>query len=280
VTKIERFINKNTYVDTMKISYSDAKEFVKSLEEVLDIIKQRKPTCVIAPMFGAVPFIDILNIIDDDFSKNTNVEYVSASNKIHRLRDVLRGSFENIINAYAPDGGEFLSIDEVISGNSLKRVEKQFDAARMNYANRKTIELYGDKTDFKDENVKSFRDSVVESIKYNSVGIEDSRGEGKKNSEYESLVEKGVVIPVKTKSIVTMDRTDFFPAQYKQDKDSEGNTIFLPVIDKFDISSNYMDFLQTAAGILGKDPERVSLKNVGKIRSSYKWVPEDLRSLT
>ena len=97
--------------------------FVKSFEEVVNVIRNRNPDCITVPMFGAVPFVDILNIIDEQFP-NEKVEYVPASNKVHRVRDVLRGVFGNLINEYTPNGGSFLSIDEVVSGNSFVRVYK------------------------------------------------------------------------------------------------------------------------------------------------------------
>jgi len=261
--------------------YKTVESFVKSFEKVYEIIKEKDPDCIIAPIFGAVPFIDVLNVVDEQFANN-KVEYVPASNRVYRLRDVLRGAFENIIDEYAPDGGSFLSIDEVISGNSVQRVYKQFDAARTNYANKKTVQTYGENANFEDENVSRFRDSVKESIKYNSIGIVDSKmdrlGKRKEPCYYELLEEK-VIIPVNTDCIVTMDRTDFFPAKYKLDKDSEGKSVCLPVIEKFDISAVYIDFLQKVAGILGKDPAKVTVSNIGKIRDSYKWVPENLRNI-
>ena len=65
--------------------------FVKSFEEVSVKIHDSNPDCIIAPMFGAVPFIDILNILDENFP-NDRVEYVPASNKVHKLRESSEGS--------------------------------------------------------------------------------------------------------------------------------------------------------------------------------------------
>ena len=176
----------------------------------------------------------------------------------------------------------FTSIDEVVSGNSLVRVYKQFDTARTNYANRKAVETYGKNADFRDDSVRAFRDSVRDSIRYLSLAIVDSKMDriGKaRNPEYEALVNSGVVVPIKTGQIVTMDRLDFFPARYKTDKDSEGNEVYLPVIDHFDFSPKYIDFLQMVAAIVGKNPEDVTAHNLGKMRSSYQWVPPRLRKV-
>jgi|GEM_PF-2854250 len=255
--------------------------FVKTFEKVACIIKEIKPDCIVAPMFGAVPFIDILNIVDDEFP-NEKVIYVPASNKVHRLRDVLRGTFENIINAMTPDGGNYLSIDEVVSGNSLVRVYKQFDAARTNYANKKAVQIYGEKADFRNDAVVAYRDSVRDAIKYNSIGIVDSkmdRMKKKKSPDYEKFVADGLVLPVDTDCIVTMDRMEFFPAKYKVMRDDEGKMIHLPVVDNFNISAKYIDFLGEVSKIIGKDHDTVTVRNMGKIRDSYNWVPEELRDI-
>lgn len=255
------------------------REFVKRFETISGIIRDINPDCIIAPMFGAVPFIDVLNIVDGNFP-NDKVEYIPASSKLYGLRDVLRGCFENLIKEHTPDGGTFLSLDEVVSGNSLQRVYKQFDAATTAYANKKTLELYTN-ADFRDKRVKAYRDRIRQSIIYNSIGVVDSkltRGNKQKNSAYEDLVKRKIVIPVDVPCIVTMDRTDFFPAEYKTATDSEGKTIFLPVVDNFNITSAYIDFLKMVASIVGKDPAAVTVSNIGKIRDSYMWVPENLRT--
>lgn len=254
------------------------KSFVQSMEEVSGSIRERNPGVIVAPMSGAIPFVDVLNIIDDDFD-NSKVVYVPASNKVYRVGRVLRGAFKRIIEDKREDS--YLSLDEVVSGNSLIRVRKQFYNARMDYANEATARLYPD-PDFRDERVRSFRNELVGAISYNAIGIEDSKMERrnkKKNPEYMQAVQDGTVIPVKTNCIVTMDRADFFPAMYKMAKDSEGRPVFLPVIDNFSVSQAYIDFLGHVAGIVGKDPDNVTVSNMGKIRNSYNWVPEELRSL-
>ena len=262
-------------------SQKSLESFVRSFEQVAETIKERNPDCIIAPMFGAVPFIDILNIVDDEFP-NHKVMYVPASNKVYRLREVLRAVFEKVIQEKAPDGGSFLSIDEVISGNSLQRVFKQFDAARVNYANRRTVELYGENTDFRKDNVAAYRDNLRDSIRYNSIGIVDSRmkRKGKSMSKgYTELIDRGIVLPIDTECIITMDRMEFFPARYKIAKDCQGKKVHLPVVTNFNINPKYVDFLGEVAAAVGKDPAEVTVSNLVKIRDSYQLVPEELRKL-
>lgn len=257
---------------------STIEAFVSSMEHATRIIHEQNPTCILAPMFGAVPFIDVMNIIDDEFP-NEKVVYVPASSKVYRMKEVLRGAFEKVIEEHTPNGGSILSLDEVVSGNSLTRLFKQFEAARINYANSKTVATYGKQTDFRESSVRAYRDDVINSIVYHSIGIVDKKLErqGKqRNPEYKTLVSKGVVIEVLTLCIVTMDRPEFCPAQYKLVKDDMGRDVFLPVVEGFDVSPQYIDFLGKVAGICGKDPASVTVRNLGKIRESYKIVPAHL----
>jgi len=278
---IENFINDIKYIMNMDPNnYNVIEDFVKSLSKANDVITNENPDIIIAPMFGSIPFIDVMNIINSDFP-NDKVRYVPASNKVYRLRNVIRAVFKNLIEDETPEGGYFLSIDEVVSGNSLCRVHKQFNAAAMQYANSKILGTYSQNVDFTKENIKNSRDEIYNSIKYKSIGIVDSKLKRKNiplNDSYKELVEKGVVIQIPTQQIVTMDRPGFFPARYKEVRDSENNTVYLPVVDQFTVSSEYIDFLNRVAEILGK-PSVVTLSNMGNIRNSYKFVPENLRKL-
>lgn len=252
--------------------------FVRSMEEATHIVRHENPDVIVAPLMGAGPLVDVMNIVDGEFP-NERIEYVPASSRLHRARDVMRCAFENIIRAYCPDGGRVLSIDEVVSGSSVLRVFKQFDAARMNYANRKTLELFGEDVDFREDKVRAFRDEVYNSIVYKSLGIVDSkmRRLGKRMiTGYDEHVNNGVIIPVDTDQIVTMDRVGFFPVKYKAIRKKGERTIYLPEVEGFDVSREYMDFLLSVAEITGIDPETVTVSNMGKIMLSNRWVPDYL----
>jgi hypothetical protein len=253
-------------------------DFVHAMEAASSVIRKQQPDVIVAPMFGAVPFIDALNIVDDYFP-NEKVIYVPASNKVNKVTDVLRGTFENVIRQHTPNGGLFLSIDEVVSGNSLTRVFKQFSAARMEYANKKTATQYGDRADFTKEHVRAFRDALVNDTHYRSVGIVDSRktrADAPKNDTYCQLVSDGTVIPIDTLCIITMDRQDFFPARYKEARDIRGRKTYLPIVEGFHVTTPYMDFLRDVADILGKPRSRAQPSNMQKIMDSYENVPSHL----
>jgi hypothetical protein len=253
-------------------------DYVRSFEKVANIIETENPDCIVAPMFGAVPFIDVLNIINPQFP-NDKVEYVPASSNVHRVKEVLRGTFGNLINAYAPNGGKFLALDEVVSGSSLEKVHKQFTNARHKYAERAVLETFGKDADFRSEAVQTYIRQVKETIQYNSIGILETGRKIPRNPQFQTLLDQGVVIPVETYCILTMDRADFFPAKYRAVKDSEKRTALLPVVDRFNVAPAYIDFLTQVAQVIGANPADVTMHNMGKIQSSYHWVPEELRTL-
>jgi len=254
--------------------------YVRSLEKAAKIIDDRKPDCIIAPMFGTVPFIDVLNLINPQFP-NDKVEYVPASSCIYRVKEVLRGAFEGIIENYAAStGATFLSIDEVVSGSSMDRVTKQFMFARHSHAQKNTLDLYGDTADLTRGPAHNYCEQLRESIEYNTIGIVQRGPQTPPNTlreEYFHWLNNGVLIPVETECIVTMDRTEFFPARYKKKPDQKGT--YLPVVDKFDIHPTYIDFLVEVSKILGVPQENVTMRNMGKIKESYHWVPEHLRTM-
>ena len=250
--------------------------FVRSLERVAALIKERSPDVIVAPMMGAIPFIDVLNVVDPNFP-NDKVVYVPASNKVHNVEEVMTGVFGNVISALTPDGGSYLAIDEVVSGGSAQNVFKRFGAARSAYARRKTLDLYGSTANFRDRQVGDHENSVRASIKYNTVGIVDAKA--KKRSAYQEMVDRGTMIPVPTDCIVTMDKTDFLPFGYKTDHDDQGRLVHLPVVDCFSVSPAYVDFLISVAQVLGANAQDVTVRNMARIRDSYRWVPEELRSL-
>ena len=250
--------------------------FVRSLETVAGLIKQRNPDVIVAPMMGAIPFIDVLNVVDPNFP-NDKVVYVPASNKVHKVEQVMAGAFGNIISALTPDGGSYLAIDEVVSGGSAQNVFKRFGAARSAYSRRKTLDLYGPTANFKDKPVGDHETSVRASIKYNTIGIVDAKAT--KRSAYQEMVDRGIMLPVPTDCIVTMDRTDFLPFGYKTGHDDQGRLVHLPVVDCFTVSPAYIDFLISVSQVLGTNMQDVTVRNMAKIRDSYKWVPEELRTL-
>lgn len=267
--------------------------FARCFEIAAEKIREYEPDVIIAPMRGAVPFIDVLHIIDESFPLD-KVEYVSASSVVHRRKEVLKGSFRNIIKA--SDAGEqtkFLSLDEVISGNSAAIVSKQFDAARWEYANDKARDSLGSPEQWKSigsddpgfkRAIEQHRAETIERMPYVTIGIVDKEKrdtipEDRRTPAYQRMLEKGIVIPIETPSILSMDKIGFFPANYREGTDGEGKPVHLPVVESFHAGPRYLDFLKRIASIVGKDPAKISPCNVGKITDSYKWVPEELRTL-
>ena len=240
--------------------------FVQGMEKVDDIIKEENPDIIIAPMMGANPFIDVLNILNEDFP-NHKVEYVPASSRLEDPKKVMRNAFYQIIKEHQEK--KYLSIDEVVSGNSAERVHKQFKAALMQYANEETLRLFGETTDFTKENVRNYRDTIIKEHEYKTIGIEDERilkRKKERNPEYKELLKKGIAIPVPVGTIPTMDRPSLMPWKYEATK----NKKFLPKVSKIEYNQEYIAFLKVVAGIAGKNPNEVEIKNIAKIMNAYK----------
>lgn len=252
--------------------------FIHAFEKVAEILREKDPDVILAPMMGAVPFIDILNIIDDEFP-NEKVIYVPASSRLHKVSKVLRETFRNIIEDYTPNGGKFISLDEVVSGNSCIRVYKQFENAVEQYALERNDSLSAESDlEYKKQLIKKTKDS----IEYHIIGIVDSKmdRQGKsKVKEYNKMLDDGLITPVNTHSIITMDKVQFIPFDYKSGYDSEGREIHLPVVDKLRISPEYIGLLKSVAERIGKNPDNVTVMNIAKITDSYKHVPEYMRNV-
>ena len=98
--------------------YKHIEDFVKGMITLSEKLHQFEPDHIIAPMIGAVPFVDVLCIVDEEF-ENDKVEYVPASNKIKNVKRVLRTWFDNFLeDNYHPGEIKIASLDEVISGSS------------------------------------------------------------------------------------------------------------------------------------------------------------------
>lgn len=96
-------------------------------------------------------------------------------------------------------------------------------------------------------------------------------------NEYKKLLEEGKTKAVEVDCIVTMDRIDFFPVTYKRVDLKEG-PVFYPTIEGFNVSPVYINFLKTVAGIVGKNPEEITLKNMAKILDSSKYLSAEFRN--
>ena len=261
-------------------SKENLEDFIRGMGEASQVIVDENPDVLIVPMVGSVPFIDVMNIIDDDFP-NYKVEYVPASGSIEYLKQVLNQSFDSILEEYSNLSAEYkepkdqketyiLSIDEVISGNSMIRGVKAFNGAKSRHATQRALEHLGmQRRDFANsEELKNYRNELEEKIKFKSIGIEQTHGENKKHPNYLSLREEGIIIPVKVNSIVTMDRHDMMPVKYKV-SGSPSNVAYKAELEKIEQTKEYIELLQEVANYVGKGEQSINIRNITRINKGF-----------
>ncbi|MBU0457076.1 MAG: hypothetical protein ABH824_05995 [Nanoarchaeota archaeon] len=268
--------------------YNHIENFVEGMTNLSEKIRQFDPDHIIAPMIGAVPFIDVLCIIDDKF-ENEKVEYIPASNKIKSVKRVMRNWFKNFLDEnYSLEPIKIVSIDEVISGSSMLRVYKQAQAAIQEKASEEMMKpflKYGS-----DEQIRSIltgevkqrmREEQARLINYFPFGIVDEGLRRSKkipfNKEYQKLIEERKTDSVSVECIPTMDRPEFFPVNYRRVSDGSTKHHFYPTISGFNVSESYIEFLQTVAKIVGKNPEGITFNNMAKILNSTRYLSPELR---
>ncbi len=107
------------------------KSYIDGLAEAAEIIDKENPTHLIAPMMGAVPFIDAMHIIDSQFDIS-RVVYMPASSRILNVNDVIKDWYSNFLDAIVDVRGtlpKVMGIDEVVSGGSVMRCLNNIDMA-------------------------------------------------------------------------------------------------------------------------------------------------------
>ncbi|MBI4983453.1 hypothetical protein HZC32_02315 [Candidatus Woesearchaeota archaeon] len=259
--------------------YKTIENFVRGMIRLGEGLKEFDPDYIIAPMMGAVPFIDILNIVGNEF-ENEKVYYMPASNKIKDVKKVIRNWFSNFLEEiYIPNEIKIACLDEVVSGNSLVRSYKQVQTAISEKATQEMIKSYGLNLD--DKNKQKIREELANQIIYLPFGIREvgSKRADKKSliNEYKKLLAEGKTKAIEVDCITTMDRIDFFPVTYKR-VDAKTGPVFYPIIEGFNVSPVYINFLQTVAKIVGKDPDEVTLKNMARILESSKYLSDNFKS--
>lgn len=104
--------------------------YVEAMSNAAEIINDENPDYVVAPMLGSVPLIDAMSIVSDfDYSK---VVYMPASSRVNQIEKVICEWYANFLDDVVNVPYNFpniLGIDEVVSGNSVKRCFKSVDSA-------------------------------------------------------------------------------------------------------------------------------------------------------
>jgi hypothetical protein len=121
------------------------------------------------------------------------------------------------------------------------------------------------------------KNALASHYTYRTIGIEDSKAEGKRNKEYETFKEARRVIPIEVSTIISMDIPDFTPPRFKQVesnvKTSGKNYVqYSPFVESFVVTPRYLGFLQQIAKRVGKNPDLVDPVNFNLIMNSNKYL--------
>lgn len=294
------------------------KAYEEGLRKASEIIVETSPDYIIAPMMGAVPFIDVMHILNDSFDPE-KVYYMPASSHIADVSGIMKNWMKNFLKKnVTPEKPVILvSIDEVVSGNSAVRVSRSIDEA-INQRNKELVSIVlqtfnvtdndafegaanylnqltdSKNYDFFSQLITDKRDGVFQKdmptlrtsrnlltslvrdyfenhIRCVGLGIEDSKATDRRNKEYKELIETKRMVPVPVKTILTMDHPKLCPAVYKQIAD-KGHVRFSPEVDRFEVSQEYIIFLQNIAKIAGRNPNLVAPINMGRILESSDYL--------
>jgi hypothetical protein len=246
----------------MKYPEADLVSLAHGMISVNAIIQNLNPDIVLAPMMGAVPLIDLLNVVNPQFD-NERVVYVPASSSIQSLNNILPVTIRNVlkdrasVDTIAREGYSILSIDEVVSGSSAVRVRSKVKEGLKAYAGS-----VGDA-------------GLADKITLDQIGIEHMihKESGKQwNNGYADLRNTLNLIPVQVHRIITMDDPALCPAKYVPKPDGTRNTPKLQPV--FTITGEYLNLLANIARIVGTDPNQAYPRNFQQILEQQHYVPD------
>ncbi|PIN77613.1 hypothetical protein COV15_01655 [Candidatus Woesearchaeota archaeon CG10_big_fil_rev_8_21_14_0_10_34_12] len=241
----------------------ELEEFTKGFKKAADIISMEKPDHILAPVIGAVPFVDVLSIVNRHFPLEI-VSYPPNSSRFANRDELMRKWDINFLREnYANEGLKIMTIDEVISGSSAVKGYIQFRRAIEDLARERSKGLENEI-----EALKHYTRKLGKKISYQILGITENRGKRITHS-FSRLMNKKIARRINFSKIFTMDNVDLNTVRLKVGPiNAQGRQNYLPEIERFEISSEYLEFLQDIARCVGADPKNVNPVNLGKIKES------------
>jgi hypothetical protein len=275
-----------------KIYERRLRSFAYGLVRASQIIEEKQPDIIVAPMRGAVPLIDGINVVNPYFD-NSIVYYIPASSCIKNVKKIFSETLANILLEifsirsllYRENPFLMLSIDEVVSGNSAIRTIKAVEEGIRIFSSQISERILS--SDFLVSLVSPVETTekknlllrfIKSKIKYEAICFEHEyfiKKGGKRHLGYNKMVENGTVVPIPVEFILTMDRPSLCPVSYIRSKTTKW---FLPVIDKtFRITDEYLSLLADIASIVGTDPYAVHPSNLKRIFEHQEFIPEQYK---
>ncbi len=239
----------------------ELEEFVKGMKKISRIIHSKKPDFIFAPITGAVPFIDVLNIVDRYFPLNS-VEYPPNSSRFFDRNNLLYGWNKNFLEEnYFGERIKIVSLDEVLSGSSASAGYNQFRRA----IDSLIMERAGSSLEREDSHTHHLK-KINKDIGYEILGIAERR---RRNHNFSRLLNQKKAHLVEVPLIIPLDDVALNTVRLKVDENAcERRQRYLPQIAKFETTPEYLSFLQDVASFVGVDPSTVGPVNFGRISES------------
>jgi len=235
-------------------------DLAKGFRKAADIVRMEKPDVILCPVAGSVPFVDILNILDRKFRLGA-VEYVPNSSRFENREELMARWYESFYGSR--DVGEQLKIlclDEVLSGASAVVGFRQFQKSLEERARKKAKGLTDESAA-----IEKYKRKLAKYISYKVLGLAERGYE--RNPEFSRLGNRGLAHVIEFDSIPTIDNVLMNPIRFKVGRVQEnGKAIYLPEIERFDITPEYMELLRGIARYAGVDPSTVNPVNLSKIQ--------------
>lgn len=236
------------------------------LDDVVDSTSLRFPKVMgIDEVVSGQSVLRCMNIVDEVIGKKRKQLRQSLVDKAHsRDRDEAIGAINEI--------------------DSFSDNEYAFELAQI----RERIKhgSYLDNREFLKEDskfiVEVLRKNLENKLQYKTIGIEDSKKKGSRNSVYMEMREAGRVYPVEVETILTMDDPRLCPARFEEidaPAESKGHVVFSPKVKDFEVTPEYISFLRDIANYVGKNPGEVHPVNMGSILDSSRYLKSAAESV-
>lgn len=232
--------------------------------KVAELVRMQGPDHIFAPVIGAVPFIDILYIVDRHFPLHL-VCYLPNSSRFANRNKLMSNWYSNFYKSNETgDKLKIVCLDEVLSGASAVNGYNQF---------RKSLdERAKEKARGMDDEAQMFtlqKRKLNKNLDYRIVGIMETGHT--LNPVFKKLVTRGLVHTFPFTKVLTIDNVSLNIVRLKQGSNlPNGRASYLPEIERFEVSPDYLNFLKGIAEFVGVDPSRVGPVNLSKIEEDLK----------
>jgi len=277
----------------MAINYTEEEleSFVDGVVKARDLIKSKGPDFLIAPLGGAVPFIDIFCLSDSDYFDSVSMEFPPTSSRFENLDQMMGDWYYNFFRTNFAETERhpinMVSIDEIVGGGSAVRNHNYLNAGMRKFVREELEKLTGKQVDVASSEFLQRFNEMKNLVTYEAVGLAHEGGNDqtakryakrrKHNQAYTRLVNEGKIIPIGVKKIITMDNPQLNPLKFSFVKNGSGKGHFLPEIATVSYSTEYLDFLKNVAQYLGVDPVGANPSHTNNFRSFERYLSEQYK---